>query len=107
LSRPPVLDDADADTRHHLLAELQDALTGLAANCMLERHHRLVLRYDQTPPEPSGPTDPQLRIFTPDGITLVTTDGTAYRLGNGKTYPATDPVAAAAAICGQPAPATT
>ncbi len=66
---------------------------------MLARHHRLVLRYYQAPLDPSGLTDPQLRIFTPNGDTaVVTTDGSTYRLGSGQEYPVTSTAAAAAAI---------
>jgi hypothetical protein len=99
-SRSPILSEAEADRRLLLLAELQAALAGLGVGCVLARNHRLVLRYNQGPCEPSGLTDPKLHVFLPDGTGIATTDGTDYRLADGGRYPASDPVAAAAVIVG-------
>lgn len=53
----------------------------------------------------SGLTDPKLHIFAPDGTTLkAATDAVVYRLDNGGEHSASDPAAAAAAICGQHIP---
>ncbi len=99
---PLILADADAARRMSLLADLQDALAELDIDCVLARNHRLVLRYNRAPCEPSGLTEPQLHIFTPGGTDIATTDGTVYVLTNDRQHPASDP-AGAAAIIGQPA----
>jgi hypothetical protein len=96
----PILDDSEAASRTLLLAELQAALTGLGVRCVLARRQRLVLRYsDKAPLEPSGPTDPTLHVFAPDGTRVASMDGTVYRLGSGQEFPASDPATAATMIC--------
>jgi hypothetical protein len=95
----PILDDAEADSRMMLLAQLQATLTGLGVRCVLARRHRLVLRYDDPPPlAPSGPISPTLHVFAPDGTRVVTTDGAVYRLDSGQEFPASAPDKAAACI---------
>jgi hypothetical protein len=85
--------------RSALLAALRDALDERGARSVLTRNQRLVLRYNQAPCEPSGPTDPQLHILAPSGpARVVTTDGTAYRLAGGGQWPVSDPGTAAAAL---------
>jgi hypothetical protein len=57
--RLPILDDAEVAKRTLLLGELYAALAALGVRCVLARRHRLVLRYNDTPPlAESGPTDP-------------------------------------------------
>jgi hypothetical protein len=108
----PILDEAEASQRALLLAELQAALSALGVQSISARRQRLVLRYnDPAPLPPSGPTNPALHIFGPDSTSVVTTDCAMYRLDDGRELPASDPAAAAAAICrscaspGQPAQA--
>jgi hypothetical protein len=87
-----------------LLAELRNALSSLGVRCVLARTQRLVLRWNSPNPgpyRPSGPTDPQLHIFTPDGTAVATTDGTTYHLAAGQQCPADDPAGAAALISSQ------
>jgi hypothetical protein len=97
-SRAPILTGTEADNRRLLLAELQRALSALGVDSVLARNHRLVLRYNLAPYEPSGPTDPQLHVFAPHGQCAVTTDEAVYRLPGGRECPVADPGAAAAAI---------
>lgn len=59
-----------------------------------------MLRYSHGPYEPSGLTDPQLHIFTPDGTDVATTDGAVYRLGSGDEFAITDPAARLAEVAG-------
>lgn len=100
----PILDEAEAARRILLLAELQAALSALGVQSVRAGRHRLVLRYNNPPPLlPSGPTDPTLHIFGPANTLIATTDGTIYRLDDGQESPASDPAAAAAAICRTPA----
>ena len=95
----PVLTQSEASRRLLKLAGLQTALTNLGVRSVLARHRRLVLRWHSAGPfGPSGPTDPELHIFTPAGTTVATTDGTVYHLLAGQQGPAADPVAAAALI---------
>lgn len=61
-----------------------------------------MLRYNATSPEPSGMTDPALHIFTPDGTSIATTDGSTYNLPGGQASPVSDPAAAAAITLGCP-----
>ncbi len=68
----------------------------LGVRSVLARNHRLVLRSNCSPCEPSGLTEPQLHIFAPDGPVIATTDGTTYRLTSGTECPAADPAAVAA-----------
>jgi len=96
--RPPILTQAEAARKMLLLAELQTSLASLGIRCVLARNHRLVLRYNCVPCESSGPTDPQLHIFAPDGTDIATTDGSTYNLVSGERYPADDPAATAAFI---------
>jgi hypothetical protein len=96
--RQPILSQTEADRRMLLLADLQSSLTGLGIRCVLARNHRIVMRNSKGPSEPSGLTDPQLHIFTPDGTCIATTDRAFYRLTSGHECPASDPTAAAAMI---------
>ena len=66
--------------------------------CVLATTRRLVLRYNQAPSEPSGPTDPRLYVLAPDGTTVVTTDADRYALPDGRSWPVTGPEGAAEAI---------
>jgi hypothetical protein len=102
LARMPILDETEVTHRMLRLGELQSALSGLGIECVLARNHRLVLRYNTVPCEPSGLTNPELHIFTPRGTTTATTDGTTYLFGDGRQLPAGNP-AAAAALIAQPA----
>jgi hypothetical protein len=96
---PPILDPHEVCQRSAVLAELRDALAERDVRCVLTRNHRLVLRYNQAPCEPSGPTDPQLRIFASSGpADVITTDGTTYRLAVGGEWPTSDPTTAASAL---------
>jgi len=94
----PILSRAEADRRKLLLTELQTSLSELGVRSVLASHHRLVLQYDRRLCGPSGPTDPQLHVFTPDGTCVATTDGTAYHLATGQQCPVSDPAAAATLI---------
>jgi hypothetical protein len=82
-----------------LLAELQGALSKFGVRCILARNHQLVLRYNHSPSDPSGLTDPTLYIFAHDGLCTAATDGTNYHLDSGLELPVIDPDTAAAAIC--------
>ncbi len=93
---PPILPRAEANRRMLLLADLQAALAAHEIRSVLARNHRLVLRSEPVPCEPSSPTDPQLHIFAHDGTDIATTDGTTYSLASGTKYPAGDPAATAA-----------
>jgi hypothetical protein len=95
----PILDQREVSERSALLAALRDALDERGARSVLTRNHRLVLRYNQAPCEPSGPTDPQLRILASAGpAQVITTDGTTYWLAGGAQWPVNDPHTAAAAL---------
>lgn len=101
----PILTDAEAARRMLVLAELQAALSALGARCVLARNHKLVLRYNEGPCEPSGLTDPQLLVFLPARSLYITTDNDDYFWLGNRQSPVDNPAAAAAAICGmQPAP---
>jgi hypothetical protein len=95
---PLILDQDDASRRSALLAELQTALAGHRVRSVLARNHRLVLRSDDSPYQPSGPTQPELHISTPHGTLTATTDGQHYHLPGGQDYPAADMPAAVAAV---------
>jgi hypothetical protein len=98
--QPPILSEAQVSRRMILLAELQAALETLGIGCVLARRHRLVLRYNDPPPlAPSGPVSPTLHIFTPGGTRTAGTDGTTYRLDDGREFPVADAAAAATSIC--------
>jgi hypothetical protein len=95
----PILDQHEVSQRSALLAILRDALDERGARSVLTRNHRLVLRYNQSPCEPSGPTDPQLRVLASAGpAQVITTDGTTYRLAGDAQWPVSDPRTAAAAL---------
>lgn len=96
--RTPILAQAEVTRRMLLLADLQAALAAQEIRAVLARNHRLVLQYNRSPFEPSGLTDPQLHIFTPDGTDIATTDGTTYSLSSGEKCPADDPHLAATVI---------
>ncbi len=92
----PILTRAEVARRMALLADLQAELAARGVCSVLARTWRLVLRYNTGPWEPSGPTDPQLRILGPDGTDMATTDGRAYYFANGRQCAADDPASAAA-----------
>ncbi len=82
-----------------MLAELQTSLAAMGVHSVVARNHRLVLRWNTDGPwGPSGLTDPQLHIFTPDGPCVATADGTAYHLATGQRYAANSPATAATLI---------
>jgi hypothetical protein len=95
LSRSPILATKEASRRAALLSDLQAALAAQGIRSVLARQHRLVLRGGRRPCEPSGPTDPQLHIFTPDGTDIATTRASTYRFASGLVHPADDPARAA------------
>jgi hypothetical protein len=96
----PILDDAEAARRKLLLAELQAALAQSSVRCLLAGRQRLVLRYSESPPHaPSGPTDPALHIVSPVPD-IVTTDGTSYRLKDGRELPVGEVATVVAAMRG-------
>lgn len=95
---PVILAAGEVQHRMRPLADLQVALEAHGVRCVPARNHRLVPRYNATPPEPSGLTDPALHIFTPGGTAIATTDGHIYTLPGGHASPVTDPAAAATAI---------
>jgi hypothetical protein len=105
VTRPPILAKEEASRRAALLCDLQSALAARGISSILARNHRLVLEGASTKCAPSGPTDPQLHIFTPGGTSITTTNGKAYLL-DGDRYPAGDPDGAAAAACRHAAPST-
>jgi hypothetical protein len=96
--QPPIIEEREAARRMLILTELQAALTATGIRSILARNHRLILRYNQTPCAPSGLTDPQLHIFSPEGTDIATTDGTSFSLASGPQYPAASPIAAATNI---------
>ncbi len=104
-ARPPILDKEEASRRAALLGDLQSALAAQGVDSVLARTHRLVLEGASAKSTPSGPTDPQLRIFTTGGTSIATTNGRTYLI-DGDTYPAGDPHAAAAAACRNAVPVT-
>ena len=95
---PPILDPAEAARRTFLLSELRSALEVLGICGVLARNHRLVLRYNDAPLEPSGLTDPELRLPALHGFSIITTDGSAYAFADGRRYPVGDLPAVAAEI---------
>jgi len=97
LTRSPILTREEAARRAALLADLQSALQAQGVSSVLARRHRLVLQGGRTRCEPSGPTDPELHIFTPDGTDIATTRGSAYHFASGHAHPAADPARAAQA----------
>jgi len=103
LTRPPILTREEASRRAALLADLQNALAAQGVSSVLARRHRLVLQGGRTRSEPSGPTEPQLHIFTPDGTDIATTHGSAYHFASGDAHPAADPARAARHAAGRTA----
>jgi hypothetical protein len=94
-----ILEQSEAARRKLQLSELQATLAALGIDSIRAARHRLVLRYSDPPPLlQSGPTDPTLHVFGQAGTRIISTDGTVYRLDNGREYPAGDPAAAATAI---------
>ena len=91
-----ILDDGEVAKRKMLLAELQAAMEVSGIRSVVTGNHRLVLRYNEPGPQPSGPTDPELRVLAP--ASTVTTDGSTYRLRDGRTFPVSDKPAAVLAI---------
>lgn len=104
LPREPILTEDEVARRMNQLAELQAALAALGVHCVLARKRRLVLQYDAGPCEPSGLTNPQLHVFSPDGTTIASTDGSTYTFALGTKCSVSDPATAAAIILsGHPA----
>lgn len=101
--REPILTPHEVAARAELLVSLQAELEKLGHRCVLARTRRLVLRASPAQHEPSGPTNPQLHVLTGTS-SLVTTDGTMYRLPDGLQHPASDPAAAAMHLSGRPLP---
>lgn len=95
---PPILAQAEVARRMLLLADLQAALAAQGIRSVLARNHRLVLHYNGSPCGPSGLTDPQLHVLTPERTVIATTDGTTYSLASGAECPTDDPAAAATVI---------
>jgi len=93
--RPPILAREEASRRAALLTDLRSALAALGVSSTVVGNHRLVLEGSSTKCAPSGPTDPQLHVFTPDGTSIVTTNGRAYLLGGGRAFSIDDPAKAA------------
>jgi hypothetical protein len=96
-----LLAEAEVNARLGQLAALKSALSVLGVESVLARNHRLVLRYNVAPLEPSGLTDPQLHIFSADGARVATTDGAAFRLDQGGEFPAESAAAAAELIAAE------
>jgi hypothetical protein len=95
-ARPPVLAKEEASRRAALLADLQAALAAHGVPSVLARRHRLVLSGASTTTcALSGPTDPELHIFLPDGKDIATTRGRSYHFASGHAHPADDPAQAA------------
>jgi hypothetical protein len=93
--RAPILAEAEATHRVSLLAAMQTALTAQGVDSVLVRNRRLVLRSGSGRLDPSGPTEPELHIFAPEGKNIATTDGAEYHFASGKMHPADDPHGAA------------
>ena len=85
-----ILADQEAETRRKLLAHLRSALATLGVTSILARNHRLILRYNMSPGQPSGLIDPVLHVFANTGRKAVTTDGTVFRLDGEAEFPVTD-----------------
>jgi hypothetical protein len=103
-TRTPVLAKDEASRRVALLAELQGALAAQGIRSVLARRHRLVLSgRNSTTCEPSGPTDPELHIFTQDGKEIATARGRTYHFASGQAHPADDPARAAVLAIGRTA----
>jgi hypothetical protein len=101
----------EARRRAAVLNDLQSALAAQGVSSVLARYHRLVLGGGSSKCEPSGPTDPQLHIFTPDGTDIATARGSTYHFASGHAHPADDPARAALRLKArngreQPAPAS-
>ena len=94
----PILDEPEAQRRSLLLTELQDVLSALGVRSVRARRQRLVLRYNESPLAPSGPTGPTLHVFGPSGARIVSTDCNSYRLDDGQEFPVSDPATVAAVI---------
>ncbi len=96
----PILAPAEITRRLLMLVELQGALAAQGIHSVLARTHRLVLQYNYSGCEPSGPTDPELHIFIPGGLidTVATADGSVYSLVGTERCSVSDPSAAVAVI---------
>jgi hypothetical protein len=96
-----ILSDTEVASRMRLLGQLRTALETAGVRCVLARRHRLVLRYNRGPHQPSGLTDPQLRLYSAPQMDIVTTDGAVYRLASGGEFAVDDPSAVVEAITGR------
>jgi hypothetical protein len=100
----PSLTGAEADRRKAILGLLKDALAARRISSVLVGRRTLVLRSEQGGErsvrygEPVRPSDPQLYVFAPGDVRIVTTDGQVYWLADGHVHPAADP-AGAARVC--------
>ena len=93
----PTLEDGEVVKRKLLLAELKAALAESRIPSVVAGRHQLVLDYtDPGSYAPSGPVDPELRVFNPNNV--ITTDGSTYRLRNGTQIPVSDCAAVVAAL---------
>lgn len=88
--REPILAREEASRRAALLSDLHGALAAQGVNSTVVRRRRLVLEGAGTKCAPSGPTDPQLYIFTPCETNIVTTNGRTYFLSGRRACPADD-----------------
>jgi hypothetical protein len=93
--REPILAREEASRRAALLADLHSPLAARGVNSTVVGRHRLVLEGTGTKAAPSGPTNPQLHVFTPGGTSIVTTNGRTYLLDDRRACPADDPAQAA------------
>ncbi len=94
-----ILDETEAARRMRLLAALQGTLKQRQVRSILARNHRLFLRYNDGPGEPSGLTDPKLHVFGPQGH-VVTIKNSTYVLDGEKQFKSTTTFAAMIAAAG-------
>lgn len=92
-----ILDEAEVVRRMRMLAALQETLKRQQIRSILARKHRLFLRYNDGPHEPSGMTDPELHVFGPKKH-VVTIKDSAYVLDGGKRFHRPAAIAAAIAV---------
>lgn len=95
---PQLLPEEQVIRRLALLAELRDALSAQGIGSVVARNHRIVLRFNASPYEPSGLTNPGLHILGGERIEAVTTDGAAYHLPGNRQCSVSDPAGAALMI---------
>lgn len=93
-----ILTDAEVAQRIFLLSELHGVLHDRGVRCVLATRQLIVLSGSETRPQPHGPTNPALHVFTARQTVHVTTDGATYDLPGGTQLSVLDPAAAADAI---------